>query len=115
MTLQRLIFCAVLPFLVFVGGAEAKDPTISTDCGVECFPCMGPEDIFCREPAPPWPVEAPSACMFCDARPGQQVTCAGVTSPSQTGRTVCGIVTNGTTVVSCTTSGSFCSAVTVTP
>lgn len=118
MILRSLIVPVLLLSIVFVGRTEAaKDPTISNECGVECFPCVSPSDPFCRQPGPPWPEGIPvpsSFCKKCALLSGGQATCTE-TSPDEVGNTVCGLVYDGNTVVSCTTSGSFCTSISVTP
>lgn len=110
MSLQRLLFCALLLSIVFVSGGEAKTPEISNECGVECFPCIDPDDTHCRQPGLPWPGDIPFICMNC-VRDNDRVDCEVVAE----GNTVCGVVTDGNNITSCTTSGSFCSAITVNP
>jgi hypothetical protein len=88
-------------------------PTISNDCGVECFPCMGPADIFCRDPSPPWPVPDAPFCTLCFMG-GTHSHCDNAMN-GETGMTSCSLVYEGSTLKSCAGSGSFCSSITVNP
>ncbi|HET7177139.1 MAG TPA: hypothetical protein VFI63_00475 [Solirubrobacterales bacterium] len=94
------------------GGSLLYALTPQNQCSGDCSPCLGPTDPFCSTTTLTDENNTGHFCVLCDK---QTNNCRDAKS-GETGKDdSCTVVTYGTRVVSCTTSGNACVGTTVTP
>lgn len=110
----RLVVFATLAFTTLCTSLAWAGLVAENQCPGDCSPCLGPSDPFCTSGggSSGSGTTGGSFCVRCESARGNcRDALRGETGKNQS----CTVITEGTTVISCTATGSTCQGTSVTP